>query len=258
MKKNSSSHVAKNWNQLRIVADKDLIKVWVNETQTVELKLKPGNAARGYIGLQHQKGKILFRKIFLRPLATSPLFDGKTLAGWDVSSLQASTAVVKRGEINLTGGSGQVESKKRFGDFVFSLHCKTNSEGLNSGVFFRCIPGELMNGYESQIQNQFEGDPAQPTNWGTGAIFRRKPARRVNASDKKWFAKTIVMTGPHVAVWVNGYQVVDWTDKRKPDKNPRRGLRLEPGTIIFQGHDPTTDISFRNIFAKEQSRRWLK
>jgi hypothetical protein len=41
--------------------------------------------------------------------------------------------------------------------------------------------------------------------------------------------------------------VSDWTDERQPDDNPRKGLRLAPGTIMIQGHDPTTNLSFRNI-----------
>ena len=50
-----------------------------------------------------------------------------------------------------------------------------------------------------------------------------------------------------MAAWVSGYQVCDWTDKREPHENPRKGLRLEAGTIQIQGHDPTTDLSFRNL-----------
>ena len=67
--------------------------------------------------------------------------------------------------------------------------------------------------------------------------------------------KVIVAVSVIVAVWVNGYQVTDWTDRRKPDENPRRGLRLGPGTIMIQGHDPTTDISFRDLKAGEMSSR---
>ena len=97
---------------------------------------------------------------------------------------------------------------------------------LNSGIFFRCIPGEFTNGYESQIHNGFnDGDRSKPKDFGTGGIYRRIAARRVVPNDKEWFHKTIVADGPHIAVWVNGYQVTDWTDDRKPDKNPRNGLR---------------------------------
>ena len=90
---------------------------------------------------------------------------------------------------------------------------------------------------------------------GPAGYFRRVDARRVNADDNQWFAKTIIAIGPHFAVWVNGYHVTDWTDQRKPHANPRKGLRLEPGTIMFQGHDPTTDVLMREIKVREISPR---
>jgi len=57
--------------------------------------------------------------------------------------------------------------------------------------------------------------------------------------------------GRHMAAWVNGVQVSDWVDTRPPDDNPRKGLRLEAGTIQLQGHDPTTDLSFRSLRIRE-------
>jgi hypothetical protein len=129
---------------------------------------------------------------------------------------------------------------------------------LNSGVFFRCIPGDVMMGYECQIHNGFkDGNRNHPEDCGTGGLFRRQDARRVVADDLAWFHLTLVADGPHIAAWVNGYQVSDWTDTRPPDVNPRKGLRLEPGTIMIQGHDPTTNISFRNLRIVELSKRSL-
>jgi hypothetical protein len=58
---------------------------------------------------------------------------------------------------------------------------------------------------------------------------------------------TIHADDRHMACWVNGIQVSDWTDRREPDSNPRRGVREEAGTLQIQGHDPTTDLSFRNL-----------
>jgi hypothetical protein len=105
-----------------------------------------------------------------------------------------------------------------------------------------------MNGYECQISNKInDGDPMKPADFGTGAIYRRIAARKVNARDHEWFTTTINATGPHIAVWVNGLQVTDWTDTRPPNDNPRSGLRTAAGTISLQGHDPTTDIRFRNM-----------
>jgi hypothetical protein len=57
-----------------------------------------------------------------------------------------------------------------------------------------------------------------------------------------------------MAVWVNGYQVSDWTDTRPEKENAREGLRLKPGAIAFQGHDPTTNFWFRNFLVAELPR----
>jgi hypothetical protein len=124
----------------------------------------------------------------------------------------------------------------------------TRAPHLNSGVFFRQIPGEFTLGYECQIQNQIkDGDPAQPFDCGTGGFYRRSNARFVNGKDLDWTRMTLMVHGPHMAAWVNGVQVSDWTDDRKPDDNPRKGLRTKPGTLSIQGHDPTTDILFRDF-----------
>jgi hypothetical protein len=214
----------------------------------------PAPAGRGIIGLQLNSGLVDFKNIRLKPLGLSPLFNGKDLTGWkDHPESKSKFTVKENGELHVTStGRGCIESDAQFGDFVLQLECISHAPSLNSGVFFRCIPGEFMNGYESQIHNGIKnGDRTQPVDCGTGGIFRRVNARLVNANDQEWFTKTIIAAGPHISVWVNGHQVTDWTDDRKPDPNPRNGLRLEKGTLQIQGHDPTTDLSFRNLRARE-------
>ncbi|HTN74465.1 MAG TPA: DUF1080 domain-containing protein, partial [Pirellulaceae bacterium] len=140
----------------------------------------------------------------------------------------------------------------QYGDFVLQMACISNAPNLNSGLFFRCIPGEDMNGYECQIHNGMKNnDPTKPLDCGTGGFYRRSDARRIVAKDLEWFELTLIATGPHMAAWVNGVQVSDWTDTRKADANPRKGLRLEKGTLMLQGHDPTTNLSFKNIVVGE-------
>jgi hypothetical protein len=203
----------------------------------------------GHIGLQLNKGEVAFRNIRIRPLDVKPLFNGKDLAGWNTKLAAPSEfSVTAEGEIQVLNGRGQLESNDSYGNFLLQLECKSNGGALNSGVFFRCIPGELMNGYECQIQNGIrDGDPTKPVDCGTGGIFRRQNARRVMSRDHEWFTMTILANGPHIATWANGVQVADWTDTRPPHNNPRNGLRLEPGTLCIQGHDPTTDLLFRGL-----------
>ncbi len=69
-----------------------------------------------------------------------------------------------------------------------------------------------------------------------------------DSKDNEWCTTTLVANGNRMAVWVNGCAVVDWEDTRKPDERIRgRGQRTKAGHISLQGHDPTTDVSFRNI-----------
>jgi hypothetical protein len=73
------------------------------------------------------------------------------------------------------------------------------------------------------------------------------PARRSVAKDKEWFTMTVAAQGRHIATWVNGIQVVDWTDDRPEADNARNGCKIGKGPISLQGHDATTDLRFRNI-----------
>ncbi len=211
----------------------------------------PRPLQRGRIGLQHHTGRVAFRNLRLRALGLQPLFNGHDLSGWtSYPEMPSRFSVTPEGWLNVQDGRGQLETEQSFGDFALQLECLSHAVGLNSGMFYRCLPGQEMNGYEVQIHNGFhDGDRTRPVDCGTGGIFRRQDARRVVSNDLEWFYLTIIAQGPHVAVWVNGYQVTDWTDQRAPDPNPRRGLRLEPGTIMIQGHDPTTNLSFRNLQA---------
>ncbi len=210
----------------------------------------------GHIGLQSREGAVAFRNVRLKPLGLQPLLNGRDLAGWNKDRAEKSQfQLTDQNELHLTNGPGQIETSRDYKNFVLQLQCKVNGPGLNSGIFMRTLRNGRWAGYESQIQNVFEnGDRTKPKDFGTGAIYRRQPARRVVADDSKWFTKTIVADGPHFAVWVNGYQVSDWTDKRPEKESGREGLRLGGGAIAIQGHDATTDFLFRNIQIAELPR----
>ncbi|HTU22966.1 MAG TPA: DUF1080 domain-containing protein [Gemmataceae bacterium] len=214
------------------------------------------------------------RNIKLKPLGTKPLFNGKDLTGWkkfesEPKRAKSQFTVTKEGWLSIKNGPGDLQTIGQWSDFVLQLECRTNGDNLNSGIFFRCIPGEYQNGYEAQIQNRKAKEPKKYTiqefdpkthelkskktieNWsqdyGTGAIYRRIPARRSVAKDREWFTMTVVAHGRHIASWVNGIQVTSWTDNRPENENARNGCRLKKGPISLQGHDPTTDLNFRNI-----------
>jgi hypothetical protein len=249
-------HDSADWQTFDVTADVGHFVVKL-DGETVLDYTDPNPLGRGFIGLQFRSGKVEFRNIKLRPLGMKDLFHGKDLSGWKTYPDMASKfTVTEEGWLHVADGRGQLETEGTYADFTLQLETFVNGKGLNSGIFFRSIPGDVMNGYECQIHNGFlEGDRTKPQDCGTGGIFRRQDARKVVANDFEWFHTTIHADDKHMAAWVNGYQVSDWTDNRPANENPRRGLRLEPGTIIIQGHDPTTDISFRNLRIAEIPER---
>lgn len=254
--KASTEKFDENWHTFEVTAEGAHWTVKLDGRQVLDYT-DPRPLGRGPIGLQFNEGKVEFRNVKLRPLGLKSIFNGRDLAGWHpVEPNKSVFSVTGKGELNVKNGRGSLESEGSYGDFALQLECFSNGKHLNSGIFFRSIPGQMNNGYECQIRNEYKGgDRNQPVDFGTGGIYRRQPARRVTADDFTWFPMTLVVTGPHMAAWVNGIQVSDWTDTRKPHTNPREGLRTEAGTLQIQGHDPTTDLSFRKLQIAEIPKR---
>ena len=240
------------WNTFHVRLEGAQIQVKLNGDVVMDLTDTSETARQiGHIGLQMKEGKVEFRNVLLRPLGMKSIFNGKDLTGWrEVPGSKSEFAVVD-GAIHVTNGAGFLETEKTWADFVLRADVKVNGEHLNSGIFFRAKPGTEeapSHGYEMQIHNGYVGgNRSKPKDHGTGAIFKRAMARWVVGNDDEWLTTLLIAHGPHFATWVNGYQVVDWTDTRKPDENPRKGLRLKPGHLSLQGHDPTTDLDFKNL-----------
>lgn len=247
------------WHTFHVVCAGSRITVKLDDRQIVDFDDQTENArSEGAIGLQMNSGRVAFRNVFLKPLQTTELFNGVDLTGWHEVPGSKGTFAVVDGLIHAEGGPGFLESEGTYADFV--LHVEANIDDslaiadgrpANSGVFFRAIRGTQKapsHGYEMQIQHDYRNeDRSQPADFGSGGIYRREPARYVVADNNEWFTETLIAQGNRFATFVNGYQVLDWVDKRDPDSNPRKGQRLEAGHLSLQGHDPTTLLDFRSL-----------
>lgn len=245
------------WHTFYVVVRRDQTVVYIDGRRSGQVATgSDATPPTGRVALQFREGPIAFRNVQLKPTGMASLFNGKDLTGWNTDRAEQSRfEVTDDGELRVLDGRGQLESNDKYRNFVLQLECRVDGDGLNSGVFFRCIPRDFMMGYECQISNASdEGDPERPADCGTGGIFRRQDARRIVAKDRQWFALTLAVSGPHMAAWVDGVQVSDWIDERPTHKNPRKGQRLKGGTLAIQGHDPTTDIRFRKMKIVELAR----
>jgi hypothetical protein len=227
----------------------------------------------GYFALAGNN--FVLRSIKLLPTKAKRIFNGKDLSGWkEIQGKKSKCSVNKDGLLEIKDGPGDIQTEGQWSDFVLQLDCRCNGDNNNSGVFFRALPGQFWQGYESQIYNRndetkpqeytlqdFDSKTHEPKgtrkvkyaaqDYGTGGIYNRQPVRKQAAKDHEWFAMTVVAQGRHIGVWVNGYMVTDWTDNRPIKESARDGCRLEKGCISLQGHDPTTDLNFRNIRISE-------
>ena len=161
----------------------------------------------------------------------TPLFDGKTLAGWEgderVFRVQDG-AIVAGSTAEKIAHNEFLASKDEFGDFELRLKARLVGKGQNAGVQFRSqrIPNHFeMIGYQCDM-----GTMQGRSIWGTlyDESRRRKflaeaDAQKLSAALKAddWNDLVIRCEGPRVQLWVNGLQTVDYVE---PDSDiPRRG-----------------------------------
>ena len=243
------------------------LEAWLRKPGTLTLggrQIEVGPKSR-MIEVKHGRGPIILgdttavHRLVIRPLNLKSLLNGRDLTGWrriDRQNIPAEKRPqwkVEDGVLRAIGGPGALEHEDLYGDFVLQVDARTVARHANGGVFFRSIPGDFMNGYEAQIYNRcLENDPGKPFTWSTGSLDDRQLARRLVSRDQVTFRMTIVANGPHLATWVNGHQLVDWTDTRPRHQNPRQGLRTDPGALQLQAHDPETDLEFHGVYVSSR------
>src|SRR5438132_5608426 len=149
----------------------------------------------------------------------TPLFDGKTLAGWEGDE---SVFRVKDGAIVAGSATEKIAhneflaSKEEFGDFELRLKARLVGKGQNAGVQFRSqrIPDHFeMIGYQCDM-GTMQGRPI----WGWLYDESRRRKFLVEADDAKlnavlksgeWNDLVIRCEGPRIQIWVNGLQTID-------------------------------------------------
>jgi len=238
------------WRTVKIKALGDEVTI---DVEGKGVRKVVGTRKIGYIGVMyHHNGgaEVALKDVKLRPLQLTSIFNGKNLKGWEIIPDRPSTFDVIDGSLNIKSGNGQIETKDVYQDFVLQLDIISHGTELNSGVFFRGPVGVFWKGYESQVRNHWQGDDrTKPVDYGTGGNYGNQSTRKVVSTDHEWFQKTVIATGNHFSVWINGYQTSDFLDTRYINKgyNAKAGFVGEAGTIHLQGHDPKTDLSFKNI-----------
>jgi hypothetical protein len=184
-----------------------------------------------------------------------PLFDGKTLSGW-----QGSTEgyVAQDGILVCTEeGGGRLLTTKEYGDFVLRFEFKLEPGG-NNGIAIRSpLEGRpSRDGLEIQVLDdtapKYEG--LKPYQFH-GSVYGLVPAKRGHLKPVgEWNSEEILCQGSRVRVTLNGTVIVD-ADLSKIDQPmdgyDHPGRFRKTGFVGFIGH--RAHVEFRNIRIKELS-----
>ncbi len=215
----------------------------------------------------------------------TPIFDGKTLAGWHVSAKTGHSQtsqhktggrwIVENGAIvgsqDIPGNGGIVLTDELFGDFEVELEMN-NDFGPDSGLFLRST--EDGKAYQAMIDYHGRGNLMGVYGEGLGGFgssnfsFDGAPDRiqaRTNAfplpfpaeqwpnhwKHGRWnkLRARIVGNPPTITTWINDVQIMRWTDteKRHPDKG-------SIGLQVHGGGDLTKQfVRYRSIKVKRLS-----
>jgi hypothetical protein len=203
--------------------------------------------------------------MLIASLATSacarwtPLFDGKTNAGWRgyrMDSLPSGWQVVD-GALTRVGAAADIVTRDKYADFELSLEWKI-APGGNSGIFYRASEDDeaiYWTAPEMQVLDDsgHADGKSRLTAAGSDYGLYPSPAGIVKPAGQ-WNQARILVRGNHVEHWLNGVKVVeyelgsaDWEAKVKASKfapHPHYG-RNTTGYIGLQDHGDR--VAYRDI-----------
>jgi hypothetical protein len=189
----------------------------------------------------------------------TPLFDGKSLEGWQVVNPRGEGYGVKDGVIFCAkAGGGKLLTNKEYSDFVLRFEFKMPAEGSNNGLGIRA-PKDGDAAYEGIELQILDEKAALAGKWGQlrdaqyhGSVYDVFAAKKGAMKPAgEWNEQEVTAKGRHITVKLNGQVITDVNldtvkDPEVLKKHP--GLARTSGYIGFLGHNDY--IEFKNIRIK--------
>lgn len=173
------------------------------------------------------------------------LFNGKNLDGWIIYGTEQ--WYVEDGllvsESGPDKGYGYLGTKENFKDFEVNLEFKQEADG-NSGVFIRStVDGTKVSGWQVEVAPPGHDTGGIYESYGRGWLV--KPEKEKDSALKygDWNKMKIVVKGDRVVSYLNGVEMVDYSDEK---------IGKGEGGILLQIHDGGgIKVYWRNITLKK-------
>ena len=140
------------------------------------------------------------------------LFDGSSLAGWNV--LGNANWELADGAVQADSGGGFLVTPESYADFELTLEFWVD-EPANSGIFIRCADAQSIRDTNCYEVNIYDTRPDQAYRTG-GIVHVASPTSVINAGGR-WNTYQIVARGQRLAVTLNGIRVVEIEDSQFAD-----------------------------------------
>ena len=156
-----------------------------------------------------------------------PLFDGKTLDGWEATgaadwTVEEGVLIGKQGEGNTPGDLWTTET---FGDFELQVTFKVVWPA-NSGLWFRSNPPDAL-GYQVDILDLKEYGCTVGTIYCDGFLSQNLDESIVNLDD--WNTITLKAVGYELNVDLNGHEVANVVDEQERFAEGKIGWQVHAG-----------------------------
>ena len=184
------------------------------------------------------------------------LFNGRTLEGWQPSENKASWKVID-GLLAAEGPRSHLfyNGSVRGADFKnFDLEVELLARhACNSGVYFHTKYQETnfpIKGFEVQVNNTATGEGTYREHKKTGSLYGVRNVYKQLIGDDQWFKMSVSVRGKNVQIWLDGMQVVNYTDPNPPII-PAPAMEtqrfLDHGTFALQCHNDGSHALFRGV-----------
>jgi hypothetical protein len=180
----------------------------------------------------------------------APLFDGKSLAGWegDLKMFRVADDAIVAGTLARKIPRNEfLCTTEDFGDFELRLKFKLVGKGANAGVQLRSrrIPNHHeVRGYQADMGDGWWGSLYDESRRNRILAAADKAVIKKVLKPDDWNDYTIRCEGQHIQLWINGTQTVDYTE---PDDTIEQS-----GVIAVQIHGgPPSEAWYKDIRIKK-------
>ena len=186
--------------------------------------------------------------------AEKPLFDGKTLAGWEgnTNNWRVENGALVAGQLDRKQAHNEfLATTKDFGDFDLKLEYKVEGTNafVNGGVQFwsQRVPNNFeLCGYQADLGANTDGNLYDESRRRKNLVAADKAVRQQALKPGDWNTYRIRAEGAHIQLWLNGVKTADYTETDA--KIPRFGkfaVQIHGGAF--------TKVHYRNLVIEELS-----